>query len=170
MTGGRYCCVNQNVLALVEGLIFIWPVIALALLINRSWLRKAHWVTRLAVPSTTFSLTNYQTSKFTFHTTHLHIHHSFFFYNLPSDNIKYEDITCIEVCMTEGMGDAFQILYDINLHTADTKITTGLLGYTTVERVLIIKTLKNRCPNAKFNKRAKMFLRGYFLLRKQLRV
>lgn len=170
MTGGRYPFVNQNTLVLVKWLIVIWPIIAIVIFVNRNWIRKVNWISKIRIPHTSFSLTNYRTSKLTFHKSHLHIQQSFLFWNLTSDDIKYEDINCIEMFLTDGPIVPFQIHYHIELHKAETKITIDLGGYTTVERVMILKTLKERNNKLKLNKRAKMYIAGYFLLRKRLKI
>jgi hypothetical protein len=153
-------------LSILQFLIIVWPLITIVLLINRNLARRSKWVDWIAIPKDTFYLTDYTVSKLVFKDDCLQIDRRFIIFTYKSMEVKYNNIHEVRMALTRGVQDALtSIGYRLYLYTETNSIEIDITQYATDERVIILKVLKCRNPDIKFNKRAKMYLHGFFLLK-----
>ena len=164
VTGGQYPSVPLWFYFFVKLLFFVFPVLAIALLINRNWLRKAKWVDDVVIPEIPFYLSNYESSKLVFNEDHLRFEPRFLLFPGKVRCIGYGDIERIELITTSGVQGCF-IIYVLVLNIKDSDLKISVDGYNTLERVMILKALKKKCPASKYNEKAEMYMAGYFLRR-----
>lgn len=161
---GQYPAAPHWLYSFVELTFYIYPVLAIALIINRNWLRKARWVNDVVIPETPFYLSNYQTSKLVFNEDHLRVEPRFLFFRGKVKCLYYDEIESVELIIASNLTVA-SIIYYIGVHIKDSNVNISVDSYNAIERVTILKTLKKKCPTSKFNRKAKMYLSGYFLQR-----